>query len=278
MKRVFYLSLCMSFILLSQIGCQTVLPERPEESDSAIESDEDWVFDWDDLESRIIELSNVALRDENSTELHSLKSEIKSFLTDDDDQRASSREYWTAVLNTNLIFFEQEYGENAQVQTLIDESIELLEQSDYPAVETNALLAILYRAKIDYDEEQTFALFSKMQDALDIAIEADPANLRVLLAQVFIGVHPVLGFSIDIDVQASIDTALKSEYEADGDSMTPTWGLPLLYGLAIGRLLEAKKVTEAFELTVLAIDRCPDDMTIQYYGRLFQVEDATVEP
>ena len=278
MKRVFYVSLCVSLSLLSQIGCQTVPTERPEESDSAIESDEDWVFDWDDLESRIIELSNIALRDESSTELQSLKSQINSFQTDDDDQRASSREYWTAVLNTNLIFFEQEYGESAQVQTLIDESIQLLEQSDYPTVETNALLAILYRAKIDYDEGQTFALFSKMQDALDIAIEADPANLRVLLAQVFIGVHPVRGFSIDIDVQANIDTALTSNYEVDGDSMAPTWGLPLLYGLAIGRLLEAKKVTEAYELTVQAIDRCPNDMTIQYYGRLFQVEETTTEP
>lgn len=278
MKRVFYLSLCTSFILLSQIGCQTVETEHPDESDSDVESDGDWVFDWDDLESRIIELSNVALRDESSTELQSLKSQINSFQSDEDDQRASSREYWTAVLNTNLIFFEQEYGEGAQVQTLIDESIELLEQSNYATVETNALLAILYRAKIDYDEGQTFALFSKMQDALDIAIEADPANLRALLAQVFIGVHPVLGFSIDIDVQACIDTALTSKYEVDGDSMTPTWGLPLLYGLAIGRLLEARKVTEAYELTVQAMDRCPDDMTIQYYGRLFQVEDATVEP
>lgn len=272
MKQILSFSLCLSFLLLVQTGCQTVQPESP------VDTEVDWVFNWDNLESRIIELTNTALRDESAAELYRLKSRLATIQTGDDDHRSPSREYWTAVLNTNLIFFEQEHGENTQVHSLIDESIELLEQSDYPKVETNALLAILYRAKIDYDETQTFELFSKMQDALDVAIEADPANLRVLLAQVFIGVQPVLGFSIDLDIQTSIDTALTSKYETVGDAMTPTWGLPELYGFAIGHSLEADKLNEAYELTAEAIDRFPDDMTLKYFARLFQVENDNAEP
>lgn len=272
MKRILSLSLCWSILLISQTGCQSV------QQDSQVDSDIDWVFDWDELESRIIELTNEALRDENAAKLYSLKWRLAEVQTGADDHRSSSREYWTAVLNTNLIFFEQEHGESTQVHSLIDESIELLEQSNYPIVETNALLAILYRAKIDYDEEQTFELFSKMQDALDVAIDVDPANLRVLLAQVFIGVQPVLGFSIDLDIQNSIDTALTSKYETVGDAMTPTWGLPELYGFAIGHLLEVDKLNEAYELTAQAIDRFPDDITLKYFARLFQVENNRVEP
>ena len=272
MKRIFPISLSLSVILIIITGCQTVQLESP------VESDDEWVFDWDRLESRIIELTTQAVKDESPSELYRLKSQLVKVHTGDNDHRASSREYWTAMLNTNLIFFEQEYGEPTQVHRLIDESIELLEQTDYVLAETNALLAMLYRTKIDFDREQTFELFSKMQDALDIAIEADPTNLRVLLATVFIGVQPVLGFSIDVDVQASIDTALASNYETQGDAMTPTWGLLELYWFAIGHLMEVDKFSEAHELTARAIASFPDDVTLQYFARLLQVEHDSVEP
>ncbi|MYD44773.1 MAG: hypothetical protein F4W92_00235 [Gammaproteobacteria bacterium] len=272
MKNVLRLSLGLSCILLILSGCQSVQMETPDAPDG------EWVFDWDELEARIIELTNQAIRDESPSELYRFKSQLVKIHTGENDERALSREYWTAVLNTNLIFLEQEIGDDDQVHRLIDESIELLEQTDYAIAETNSLLAMLYRAKIDYDQSRTFELFSKMQDALDRAIEADPTNLRVLFAQIFIGVSPVTGFSIDIDVQANIDTVLLSNYETKGDAMTPTWGLPEIYGIAVGRLLEAEKIVEASELTAKAIAEFPDDTTLSYFARLFQIERDNIEP
>ena len=263
---------CLSVVVIALTGCQTVQLESPTESDA------EWIFDWDNLESRIIELTNQALREESLSDLYQLKSQLVSIHTGDNDQRASSRDYWTAILNSNLILVEQEHGENTQVHRLIDESIELLERTDYAIVETNALLAMLYRAKIDHDRSRTFELFSKMQDALDVAIEEDPTNLRVLLAQMFISVAPILGFSIDLDVQASIDTALTSTYEVTGDAMTPTWGLPEIYALAIGRLMEAEKLSEANELAAQAISKFPNDYLLSFYASLFQVEPENVDP
>ncbi|MXZ54625.1 MAG: hypothetical protein F4077_09160 [Gammaproteobacteria bacterium] len=272
MNNVLRLVLGLSCILLLLSGCQSVQLETPEESDG------EWVFDWDKLEARIIELTNQTMHDESPSELYRLKSQLVKIHTGTNDTKALSREYWTAVLNTNLIFLEQEIGEDDQVHRLIDESIELLEQSDYSIAETNSLLALLYRAKIDYDQTRTFELFSKMQDALDRAIEADSTNLRVLFAQIFIGVSPVTGFSIDIDVQANIDTVLSSNYETEGDAMTPTWGLPKIYGIAIGRLMEAEKIPEASELTAIAIDKFPNDSTLSYFAQLFQIQHNSVEP
>ena len=272
MKNVLHLVLGLSCILLLLSGCQSGQLETPEESDG------EWIFDWDELEARIIELTNQAIHDESPSELYRLKSQLVKIHTGTNDTRALSREYWTAVLNTNLIFLEQEIGEDDQVHRLIDESIELLEQSDYSIAETNSLLALLYRAKIDYDQTRTFELFSKMQDALDRAIEADSTNLRVLFAQIFIGVSPVTGFSIDIDVQANIDTVLSSNYETEGDAMTPTWGLPKIYGIAIGLLMEAEKISEASELTEIAIEKFPNDSTLSYFAQLFQIQHNSVEP
>ncbi|MXW07015.1 MAG: hypothetical protein F4X56_06790 [Gammaproteobacteria bacterium] len=272
MINTFRLSLFLSCILLLFTGCQSYQLDPTDETDTA------WVFDWDELEARIIELTNQAVRDESPSELYRFKSQLVKIHTGEDDERALSREYWTAVLNTNLIFLEQEIGADDQVHRLIDESIELLEQTDYAIAETNSLLALLYRAKIDYDKTRTFELFSKMQDALDRAIEADPTNLRVLFAQIFIGVSPVTGFSIDIDVQANINTVLSSNYETKGDAMTPTWGLPEIYGIAIGRLMEAEKITEASELTAMAIAKFPSDATLGYFALLFQIEQNDVEP
>lgn len=272
MNTVFRLSLSLSCILLVLSGCQSVQIDPPDEPDG------EWVFDWDELDDRIIELTNQAVRDESPSELYRLKSQLVKIHTGENDERALSREYWIAVLNTNLIFLEQEIGDDDQVHRLIDESIELLEQTDYVRAETDSLLAMLYRAKIDYDESRTFELFSKMQDALDRAIEADPTNLRVLFAQIFIGVSPVLGFTIDIDVQANINTVLSSNYETKGDAMTPTWGLPKIYGIAIGRLMEAEKLTEASELTAKAIEKFPNDTTLSYFAHLFQIEHNNVQP
>ena len=272
MKNVLRLVLGLSCLFLILSGCQSVQLETPEEPDG------DWVFDWDKLEARIIELTNQAVQDENPSELYRLKSHLVKIHTGTNDTKALSREYWTAVLNTNLIFLEQEIGEDVQVHRLIDESIELLEKTDYAIAETNSLLAMLYRAKIDYDQTRTFELFSKMQDALDRAIAADARNLRVLFAQIFVGVSPVTGFSIDIDVQAKIDTVLSSNYETRGDAMTPTWGLPKVYGIAIGRLMEAEKISEASELTAVAIAKYPNDSTLSYFAQLFQIEYDAVEP
>lgn len=272
MKDVLIFSLSLSCILVILTGCQSVELEMPDESDGA------WVFDWDELEARIIELTNQAVRDDSPSELYRFKSQLVKIHTGENDERALSREYWTAVLNTNLIFIEQEIGDDNQVHRLIDESIELLEQTDYVVAETSSLLALLYRAKIDYDTTRTFELFSKMQDALYRAIEADPTNLRVLFAQIFIGVSPVLGFTIDIDVQANINTVLSSNYETQGDAMTPTWGLPEIYGIAIGRLMEAEKLTEASELTAQAIEKYPNNSTLSYFAQLFQIEHNSVKP
>ena len=267
-----FFSFCLSVILLILTGCQSI------ESESTEEIDGKWKFDWDSVETRIIELTNQALRDESASELYRLKSQLVSIFTGDDDQRATSRDYWTAVLNTNLILVEQERGEDALVHRLINESIDLLERTDFSKAETNALLAILFRAKIEYDRPQTFDLFSKMRDALDLAIEADPSNLRVLLAQILIGSSPILGFSIELNVQESIDIALASTYENTDDAMAPTWGLPEIYALAIGRLMEAEKLNEASELTAKAIARFPDDATLSYYASLFQIELKSEDP
>ena len=272
MKRIFPLSFGLSVVLLVSTGCQTVQLE------STGDANEEWIFDWDNLESRIIELTNQAIRDENPSELHHLKSLVESEQTDENDKRASSGAYWLAVLNTNLVLVEQERGESTQVLQLLDESIKLLEHADYTLVEKNSLLAMLYRAKIEYDPTHTFELFSKMQDALDVAIQADSKNLRALLAQVFIGVQPVLGFSIDLDVQKSIDTALKSTYETRGDAMTPTWGLEQIYALAIGWLMETENLTEASALSAEAIGKFPDDAVLDYWARLFQIKPKTVDP
>jgi len=272
MNNVVRLSLGLSCLLLLLTGCQTVQRETPEESNG------EWVFDWDKLEARIIELTNQAIRDESPSELYRIKSQLVKIHTGEDDEKALSREYWTAVLNTNLIFLEQEIGADDQVHRLIDESIELLEQTDFAIAETHSLLAMLYRAKIDYDSTRTFELFSKMQDALDRAIDADSTNLRVLFAQIFIGVSPVTGFSIDIDAHACIDTVLSSNYDTTGDAMTPTWGLPEIYGIAIGRLMEAEKISEASELAAKAIAKFPNDTTLSYFARLFQIEHNNGEP
>lgn len=272
MKWAFPLSSCLSVALLVLLGCQTAQLEP------TVETNEEWVSDWDNLESRIIELTNEAIRDESPSELYRLKSLVENAQTSEDDPRASSGAYWLAVINTNLVFVAQEHGEPTQVLHLLTESIELLERTDYTLVEKNALLAMLYRAKIEYDQTHTFELFSKMQDSMDVAIEADSTNLRVLLAQVFIGVQPVLGFSIDLGVQSSIDTALKSNYETRGDAMTPTWGLSQIYALAIGWLMEAEKLTEASELAAEAIGKFPDDAVLDYWARLFQIEPKTVDP
>ena len=189
----FSLSFGLLVVLLVLTGCQSV------QSESTVDPDGEWVFEWDHLESRIIELTNQGLRDENPSELYHLKSLVENVRISEDDPHTLSGAYWLSVLNTNLVLIEQERGESSQVLHLLEESIELLEHTEFSVVERHALLAMLYRAKIEYDPSHTFELFSKMQDALDVAIEADSANLRVLLAQVFVGVQPVLGFSIDLD-------------------------------------------------------------------------------
>lgn len=273
MKWFFSFSFGLSVLLFILTGCQSI------QSESMVDSDGEWVFEWDNLESRIIELTNQGLRDENPSELYHLKSLVENVRTSEDGPLTLSGAYWLSVLNTNLVLVEQERGgEPTQVLHLLDESIELLEHTEFSVVEKNALLAMLYRAKIEYDPSRTFELFSKMQDTLDVAIEADSTNLRVLLAQVFIGVQPVLGFSIDLDVQKSIDTALNSTFKTQGDSMTPTWGLSQIYALAISRLMEAEKITEASELAAEAIDKFPDDTLLNFWAQLFQIEAKTHDP
>lgn len=272
MKWIFSLSFGLTVVLFVLTGCQSV------QSESSVDSDGEWVFEWDNLESRIVELTNQGLRDENPSELYHLKSLVENVRISEDDPHALSGAYWLSVLNTNLVLVEQERGESSQVLHLLDESIELLEHTEFSVAEKNALLAMLYRAKIEYEPSRTFELFSKMQDALDVAIEADSTNLRVLLAQVFIGVQPVLGFSIDLDVQKSIDIALNSEFKTQGDAMTPTWGLSQIYALAISRLMEAEKITEASELAAEAIDKFPDDTLLNFWAQLFQIEAKTHDP
>lgn len=269
MSGAFWLSswLLLGMLLLS--GCQSSKLETTEDSDG------EWAFSWDNLERRIIKLTDEAMLSENPSKLYRLKSRVIGIHTGEHTQQAAKRAYWTAVLNTNLIFVEQEHGQSDQVLRLLDESIELLEQTNYDTAETNALLAMLYRTKIDHDRTQTFELFSKMQDALDVAINADSTNLRVLLAQIFIGVAPVRGFSIDVDIQACIDVALTSTYDAQGDALSPSWGLPQIYTLAIGYLMEAEKLVEASDLVAEAIEKFPDDSVLRYWARLFQIELET---
>ena len=273
MKWVFSLSFGLSMVLFVLTGCQSI------QSESTVDSDGEWVFEWDNLESRIIELTNQGLRDGNPSELYHLKSLVENVRTSEDDPFPLSGAYWLSVLNTNLVLVEQERGgESTTVLHLLDESIELLEHTEFSVVEKNALLAMLYRAKIEYDPSRTFELFSKMQDRLDVAIEADSTNLRVLLAQVFIGVQPVLGFSIELDVQKCIDIALNSTYKTGGDAVTPTWGLSQMYALAISRSMEAEKITEASELAAEAINKFPNDPLLNYWGQLFQIEAKTSDP
>ncbi len=255
------------------VACTSI--DTPTSSDEPSQNTT-WEFSWDGLEARIIELTDEAMVSGSPAQLYQLKSKLDSQSTTGDAE-ATTRNYWYAILNLNLIQVENTLDESRQASRLIDEAIEMLNDADYDAIEIHALLAILYRAKINHDEANTFELVMEMEDNLDAAIELDPMNRRVLLAQLLIGSDPAPGFNSVENLAPIIEDALASGLiHEQGNAFTPTWGMPLIYGFSVGLLMEQGEMDRAAQITKDAIEQYPNDSYLQSYDRLFfPPEDET---
>ena len=229
------LLLLSTLLVLFISACQPINDEEVESTSTPpkepiVDSEEpEWVFSWETVEARTIELRNHATTQRDPNDLYQLKYQLLSPPNRNGSVSEDLRIYWYAFASLNLILVEERLGALDQVKRLLDETIQVLEDLDPKSVEVHALLAILYRLNIEHETERTFELVLSMQDHLDSAIELDPDNLRTLVAQTLVAVRPIPGFGISADVDETVQKALSASTVNDSLPNSPTWGIPLIY-------------------------------------------------
>lgn len=254
------------------VSCQLVdgpSSAVPSEGETSVAPSTEWLFSLDELEERIIFLTNQALQAADPQGLYQLKHRLMGFRSGDSIASMWARDYWHAFLNFNLMRVELYLHENSQVKLLLNEAIDTLVQSTSNSVEKEALLAILYHFQIGQDPANTFAHFTKMQDHLDAAVATDELNLRTQLAQVIIATNPIEGFRIDIDVEETVDQVMAQSMESpqSNDVAATTWGKSLVYQYWIDWLDNKGQREVAKNLIQQAIEEFPDDFFLQLLHR-----------